>query len=376
MEIHWYMVPGDRELPWGTQSTTPASHGYFKQLAGALDHLGYTGVLLATSGYDCWLNGTALIPHTQRLKFIIAVHPGIVAPLRMAEYSATFDQISNGRLIINIITGDGKQLEPYGVTLDHDSRYQLTDEYWEVWRRLMNGDTVDYEGKHLKVRGAKLQIPFVQKPYPSLFFGGSSGPALAVAAKHADTYLTWGEPPPQAAEKIAAVRSLAAAQGRAVRFGIRLMVIVREKKEEAWAQAQRFLDRMDPNVMRAMATWRENATESVGQRRLHQVIGNKLPKHARELEFYPDMWSGYGLVRGGPGTAIVGDPETVAARIQEYRDIGFDTFILSNFPLVEEAYRVAELLFPVLKFPVEQKTGTVFSFAAPPRQQVVEAIAD
>jgi alkanesulfonate monooxygenase len=359
MEIHWYMVPGDRERPFGNQAKTPANFGYYKQLAGALDHLGYTGVLLATAGHDVWVNGAALIAHTQRLKFIIAVHPGIVAPLRLAEMSASFDQISNGRLIINIITGDGKQLVPYGVDLDHDIRYRLTDEYWEVWRRLMLGETVNFKGDYVQVKGAKLEVPFVQRPYPELHFGGSSRAALEVAAKHADTYLTWGEAPPEAAEKIGVVRTLAATRGRTLRYGIRLMVIVRETKEEAWAEAQRILDRMDPKVIEAMSLWRKTQSESEGVRRLHKVIGDRIPKDARELEFYPDMWSGYGLIRGGPGTVLVGDPESVAARIQEYRDLGFDTFILSNFPLVEEAYRVANLLFPALGYSAEKKNTVI-----------------
>lgn len=363
MEIYWYLVPTDGPYPWSPKGARITDFSYFRQMAGAVDHCGYTGALLATGGaaHDAWLTGAALIPVTERMKFIIAVHPGIVAPMMLAQKSVTFDQFSKGRLILNVITGEKHQFPQYGLELEHDQRYALTDEYWGVWRRLMSGETVDFEGKYVKLRGAKLMLEPYQKPYPPLFFGGSSAPAMAVAAKHVDTYLTWGEPPPQAAEKIAKVRALAAAQGRKLRFGIRLNVIVRETKEEAWDHAQWLLDHMDQNAIDFVRSW-TRGTDSVGQHRMNAIIGDRIPKHARELEVYPDMWGGFGLVRNGPGTAIIGDPETVAARIQEYRDIGFDTFILSNYPLVEEAYRVADLLFPVLGFPADKYAGKSFSF--------------
>jgi alkanesulfonate monooxygenase len=194
-----------------------------------------------------------------------------------------------------------------------------------------------------------LKLPAIQKPYPKLFFGGSSEPALSVAARHADTYLTWGEPPPQAAAKIQSVRERARALGRNVKFGIRLNLIVRETKEEAWDAAQWLLDRMDDTAV-AGAQTRNQASDSVGQKRMSEIVGGRKPKRARDLEIYPDLWAGFGLVRNGPGTAIVGDPQTVADRILEYRDIGFDTFIISGQPLLEESYRIADLLLPLLPF--------------------------
>jgi alkanesulfonate monooxygenase len=283
------------------------------------------------------------------MKFIIAVHPGIVAPLMLAQKAATFDQFSDGRLILNMVTGENRQMPPYGIELEHDERYALTDEYWGIWRRLMSGEVVDFEGKYLKLRDAQLKLPALQKPYPKLFFGGSSDPALTVAARHADTYLTWGEPPPLAAEKIQRVRERARALGRNVKFGIRLNLIVRETREEAWDAAQWLLDRMDDAAV-AGAQARNRASDSVGQKRMSEIVGGRKPARARDLEIYPDLWAGFGLVRNGPGTAIVGDPETVATRILEYRDIGFDTFIVSGQPLLEETYRVADLLLPLLPF--------------------------
>jgi alkanesulfonate monooxygenase len=226
----------------------------------------------------------------------------------------------------------------------------MADEYWGVWRRIMSGETVDFDGKYIKLKNARLALTAVQQPYPELYFGGSSPAAQQVAAKHADTYLTWGEPPPLAAEKVATVSALAATHGRKLRYGLRIYTIVRETKEEAWAYAQWLYDHMDQESI-ARNQNQAASSDSVGQQRVNSIIGNrfKTTKNARDLEIYPDIWSGIGLIRGGLSLAIVGDPETVAARIHEYEEIGFKVFILSGYPLIEEAYYVADLLFPILQ---------------------------
>jgi alkanesulfonate monooxygenase len=353
MELYWYLIPHDGAYPWAKRGRREVGFDYLAQLARAVDHLGYTGALLATGGgaHDAWGLESALIPLTRRMKFIVAVHPGIIAPLMLAQQAATFDQFSDGRLIINIVTGDERQMPPYGIELAHDERYGLTEEYWAAFKQLMAGQTVSFEGQHVRFRNARLELLPVQRPHPTLFFAGSSEPALNVAAKHADTYLTWGEPPPLAAEKIAQVRTRAAKLGRKVKFVIHLNLIVRETKDEAWAAAQWLYSHMDKDAI-AFTRARNEQSEAVGQHRMNAVVYERPHRHARDLEIYPDLWAGFGLIRGGPGTAIVGDPETVAARIDQYRSIGFDTFIVSGQPLLEEAYRVADLLLPLL--PIER----------------------
>lgn len=144
-------------------------------------------------------------------------------------------------------------------------------------------------------------------------------------------------------EKIAQVRAKAAAHGRKVRFGIRLHVIVRETTEEAWRAADRLISHLDDEtIAKAQAAFAK--TDSVGQHRMASLHNGKREK----LEISPNLWAGVGLVRGGAGTALVGDGPTVAARINEYADLGIDSFILSGYPHLEEAYKVGELLFPHL----------------------------
>jgi alkanesulfonate monooxygenase len=158
-----------------------------------------------------------------------------------------------------------------------------------------------------------------------------------------DVYLTWGEPPAAVAAKIADIRARAAKHGRTVKFGIRLHVIVRETNEEAWAAADKLISHLDDaTIEKAQAAFAK--MDSVGQRRMAALHGGRRDK----LEVSPNLWAGVGLVRGGAGTALVGDPETVAARIREYQDLGIETFILSGYPHLEESYRFAELVFPLL----------------------------
>jgi len=261
-----------------------------------------------------------------------------------ARMAATFDRLSNGRLLVNVVTGgDPAELAGDGLHLSKEARYDLTDEFLTVWRDILKGDRVDFEGQHLTVKGAKLLFPPVQSPYPPLYFGGSSPAAKRIAAKHVDLYLTWGEPPDQVAQKIAEVRQLAAEYGRTVRFGIRLHVIVRETESEAWSDAHRLIQHLDDDTI-AAAQAALAKSDSEGQRRMMELHNGD----RSNLEISPNLWAGVGLVRGGAGTALVGNPDTVAARMKEYTDIGIDTFILSGYPHLEEAYRVAELLFPKL----------------------------
>ncbi|HWO98486.1 MAG TPA: FMNH2-dependent alkanesulfonate monooxygenase [Bacillus sp. (in: firmicutes)] len=347
MEILWFIPShGDGRYLGTTKGGRTADYSYFRQVAQAADRLGYTGVLIPTgkSCEDPWMLAASLIPETQRLKFLVAVRPGLMVPSVAARMAATLDRISNGRLLINVVAGgDPVELAGDGVFLKHDERYEATDEFLAIWRSLLEGKDVDFKGKHLQVEGGKLLFPPVQQPHPPIYFGGSSPAGQAVAAKHTDVYLTWGEPPAQVEQKIKEVRRLAELEGRTVRFGIRLHVIVRETEHEAWEAADRLIQYLDKDTIEA-AQRAFARMDSIGQKRMVQLHGS-----GREaLEISPNLWAGIGLVRGGAGTALVGNPNQVAQRMKEYADLGIETFVLSGYPHLEEAYRVADLLFPLL----------------------------
>jgi alkanesulfonate monooxygenase SsuD/methylene tetrahydromethanopterin reductase-like flavin-dependent oxidoreductase (luciferase family) len=279
--VLWFLpTHGDGRHLGSTIGARPVSINYLRQIAQAADDLGYFGALLPTgrSCEDSCVIASALAPSTERLKFLVAVRPGLQSPTLAARMTAT-----------------------------------------------------------------RLFFPSAQQPGPPLYFGGSSAAAIDVAAEAIDKYLTWGEPPRQVAEKIAPVAARASQLGRQITFGIRLHVIVRETNDEAWKAADDLIRHAsDEMIAAAQAIFAR--MDSVGQRRMAELHQGRRDK----LEISPNLWAGVGLLRGGAGTALVGDPPTVAAHMKEYMALGIDTFIMSGYPHLEEAYRFAELVFPLL----------------------------
>ncbi|WP_227459342.1 FMNH2-dependent alkanesulfonate monooxygenase [Cupriavidus pauculus] len=355
MQVFWFIpTHGDSRYLGTSEGAREVNFDYLKQIAVAADTLGYEGVLIPTgrSCEDPWVAASALAAVTRQLKFLVAVRPGLMTPTLAARMAATFDRISGGRLLVNLVTGgDVAELEGDGLFLDHAARYEASAEFIRIWRDVLaashEGGEISFEGKHLHVKGARVLYPPVQRPHPPVYFGGSSDAAHDLAAQQVETYLTWGEPPADVARKIADVRARAAKHGRTVRFGIRLHVIVRETEAAAWAAADELISRLDDEtVARAQAVFAK--MDSEGQRRMAALHAGGAKRTREALEISPNLWAGVGLVRGGAGTALVGDPQTVAARMQEYADLGIDTFIFSGYPHLEEAYRFAELVFPLL----------------------------
>ncbi|MFD7695333.1 LLM class flavin-dependent oxidoreductase [Streptomyces sp. NPDC059805] len=354
LTFHWFLpTNGDSRHVVGGGHGSPAtasgrdrppSVAYLSRIAGAAEDLGFTGALTPTGAWceDAWLTTAMVSRHTERLKFLVAFRPGAVSPTLAAQMASTFQRHTGGRLLLNVVTGgESQEQRAYGDFLDKDDRYRRTGEFLQIVRGLWEGKSVDLVGEHLQVEDAKLAR--VPDPVPEVYFGGSSPLAGEVAARHADVYLTWGEPPAAVAEKIAWVRGLARAQGREPRFGIRLHVITRDTAEQAWAEARRLLDGFDTQTVRAVQAGLARS-ESEGQRRMLALHGGR----ADDLEIHPNLWAGIGLVRGGAGTALVGSHDEVVERIEEYHRLGIDEFVLSGYPHLEEAYWFGENVLPRL----------------------------
>jgi alkanesulfonate monooxygenase len=337
--------------PRGARSATrPPDIGYLAQVARSAEQLGFEGVLTPTGTWceDAWLVTAALISQTQRLKFLVAFRPGLTSPTLAAQMAATYQRISRGRLLLNVVTGgQADEQRRFGDHLSHDERYARTGEFLDIIRGAWRGEPYDFDGKYYQVSGATVMVP--PEPVPALYFGGSSAAAGPVAARYVDVYLTWGEPPHQVAEKIAWLRALAQAEGRTLRFGIRLHVISRDREQDAWAEADRMLEDLDPaEIVTAQQVLGQS--ESVGQERMRALhTGYRRSGSAADLEIYPNLWAGVGLVRGGAGTALVGSHEQVADRIEEYASLGIEEFIFSGYPHLEEAYWFGEGVLPELR---------------------------
>ena len=353
LAFHWFLptnggdgrqvVAGGHGVDAGSGGR-PASLAYLGQVARSAEQLGFEAALTPTGAWcqDAWVSTAMLAGVSERLKFLVAFRPGLTSPTLAAQIAATFQTMSGGRLLLNVVTGgEDAEQRSFGDFLDKDGRYARCDEFLTVVRRLWEGETVDFDGEHLRVEGARLQQ--VPATTPTIYFGGSSPAAGRVAARHADVYLTWGEPPAAVAEKIAWIRGLAAAEGREVRFGIRMHTITRDSSRAAWAEADRLLEGIDDETIERVQTGlRRSGSE--GQRRMLELHQGR-----REgLEVHPNVWAGVGLVRGGAGTALVGSHEEVAERIEEYHALGIDEFVLSGYPHLEECYWFGEGVLPLL----------------------------
>src|ERR1700710_78173 len=226
-----------------SQQSVPANYRaptrrYLGEVARAADRLGFEGVLTPTGTWceDAWLTSAALWAETERLKFLVAFRPGLVPPTLAAQQTATLQRFSEGRVLLNIVSGgDDVEQRRFGDWLGHDERYARTGEFLHVVNSVWREESVDFKGRYYDVKDARGASP--PDPLPQIYFGGSSAAALPIAAEYVDVYLTWGEPPQAAAQKIAKVRELAAARGRHLRFGIRLHTISRDTSAAAWAVA-------------------------------------------------------------------------------------------------------------------------------------------
>jgi alkanesulfonate monooxygenase len=344
MHLYWFLPSHGDGRTIGRPARAP-DIGYLAQVARAADRLGFTGALVPFGLFceDPWIVASALAQQTTRLKFMLALRPGLASPLLTAQMAATFQRLSGGRLVFNVVVGgDADEQHRYGDWLDHDRRYERAAEFLDLFHRLWNGEPVDFTSPHYRVEAGLLTRPDPRKP--EIHVGGSSGNARETAARHADVYLAWGEPPAQLRDLITDLRERAAGAGRQLRLGTRFHVISRDDPDEAWQVARRLLDGFDPGLIhKTQARFRR--TDSEGQRRMATLA----TAADGDLEIYPNVWAGYGLVRPGAGLALVGSHEQVADRIAEFQAIGIEDLILSGQPHLEEAYRFGEGVLPLLR---------------------------
>jgi alkanesulfonate monooxygenase len=359
VKLHWFLpTSGDGRTLLGAMRTVarhhlvpedgpevrPASIEYLGQVARSAEQAGFSAALTPTGTWcdDAWITTAALTGVTQRLKFLVAFRPGLQSPTLAAQMAATFQRVSHGRLALNVVIGgDDAEQQRFGDYLAKDDRYARADEWLTAVRGAWTGEPYSLDGDFVKVTDAIVINP---PAWPEVYLGGASAAALRVAARHADVFLTWGEPPEQVAAQLAKVKALADEEGRELRNGIRLHVIARPESADAWRAAEALLDGASDEVIGAVQSVIGNAV-SEGQRRQVALHGGQRDK----LEIYPNLWAGLGLLRPGAGVALVGSYAEVADRIQEFHELGLDEFILSSYPHLEELYHVSEGVFPILR---------------------------
>lgn len=342
MDFLWYLPNtiesghrgDDTAEGWGTLDFTVS-------IAEAAEAHGFSGALIGTGWgrADTMTIATGLIARTPRFRPLVAIRPGYWQPAQFACAAATLDQLSGGRLLINIVTGkDGPRA--YGDFEDRDAnRYARTAEFMRLVRRLWTETDVTFAGEHYRVEGSTCQPRPYRRPYPPFYFGGASPAAEQVAAELADVQLMWGESLAMAGERIERLQRLEQQYDRRqpLQFGLRITVVVRDTSAEAWRAAEAKLGGWEGQVERRVESHRTGAG-SVGQQRLVELMeqGEVVDRC---------LWTApatYGT--GAATTWLVGSAEEIIASLRDYAALGIDHFILSDTPYRDEAERVGELV--------------------------------
>jgi alkanesulfonate monooxygenase len=327
---------------------------YLQSLISTAGEAGFDALLTATNYHSEHENYTAAVAALARTAatdpaLLIAVRPGMFQPAMYAKMLATLQNLFPGRVRLNIVTGSSPaENAMYGDFEDHARRYERTREFMTILRQLWTQPPPQSHRSELYAFENAVLDPPPAQPIP-IYFGGASPVAQQIAADLADVYLMWGEREDMLAERMAQMQALAGQNGRAVRYGLRTHVIVRETEAEARAAAERLISRVDPQVRAAFVASHAHV-DGVGQQRQIEMIKGL----DSDLMVEPGLWAGVGMARSGVGVALIGDPQQVADKIRRYEDMGFSSFIFSGYPHLEEARRFGELVMPLLKGKAEE----------------------
>lgn len=356
-KFSWFIpIDGDGMHLGTIAPERPPSFDYLKTVVQTAERQGFYSLLIPTrfvNGLfdegaplmETWTTAAALAAVTQRIRFLIAIRPGFIAAGLLAKMVATLDQISQGRVDINIVPGGIQHdFERFGVDIDHDGRYDQAEELMQACRALWQGGVTDFSGTYITLRGARCS----PTPYgtPRFYQGGASPRAEALAARQAEVYLFWIEPADRLAERIERVRAQYHACGRQPQFGLRTHLVVHDDPDTAWEMADALIATADPDVLRQRQAITAG-TPMTGQ----QVQATQVAEH----RVGPHLWNGLSTVRVNCGTAIVGTPEQVTDDLLSYWELGIDEFILSGFPHVEECEHVSQQIIPLLRDKIAAK---------------------
>ncbi|MDR7254647.1 alkanesulfonate monooxygenase [Nocardioides sp. BE266] len=351
MEFLWY-IPNQVE-PGHRLDDTVEGHnslGRLTALARLTEEHGWGGALVGTGWKrpDTFTVSTALVAGTTTFNPLIAIRPGYWRPSHFASAAATLDQLSGGRVKVNIVSGPDHQAQYGDDEGDQANRYARTREFMRLVRRYWTEDDITFDGQHYRAEGATLEHKPVARPgrpHPKLYFGGASEAAQRTAAAEADVQLFWGEPLDGVAARIDHLKQLSADLDRdlpPLEFGLRITTLVRATTEEAWADAEVRVAEMAAGKDEWFVDPARRVAE--GQQRLLDLAerGDVLDDC---LYTAPGKYGG-----GGAGTTwLVGSPDDVAKALRRYADLGITHFVLSDTPYEREIVRVGDSLLPLLR---------------------------
>lgn len=344
-EVAWFddLCGGDTQFLGVLDNERRSNFSHCRTIMQTADRLGYNNILLPTSymvGQETIPFAAAMAAQTANINMLTAIRTGEIHPPMLARHIATLDHLLKGRLTINIINSDLP-----GLKEDADYRYQRCSEVIEILKQCWTKEQLVFNGeiyKNLQLTTDAVK-PYQQNGGPLLYFGGISDGSKAICAKHCDVFLMWPEPEAMLHATMKEMSEKAAAEGRKIDFGLRIHVIVRETEEAARAYARHIMSRFDTQGLNLKN--RAQDSTSLGVLRQDEIRATM----ADAEDFVePQLWTGIGRARSGCGGAIVGNPDQVLAKLNRYMDMGFRSFILSGYPLIEECEYFVRYVLPHL----------------------------
>jgi alkanesulfonate monooxygenase len=346
LEFGWFLpTSGDTTCYGDPTKAVPPSAELFDRVVLAAEAAGFEYFLVPVSAtcWEAWISSAMAVAKTKRIKALVAARPGYVSPVQLAKMAATFDQLSGGRLAVNLIAGQSDvESEAEGITLAKQDRYALMEEDVSIMKALWSAPgPVDFAGQFHTLKGARISPRPLQQPYPRFYLGGGSAEAWEISARHSDVHLFWGDTPARIEANIATIRDMAARHGRAhtIGFGMRLQILCRETEAEAWDAANELVRDVTEAQTRFIRT---HYASSVANQRVQQLAR----EHGDLIS--PHLWTGVIRVRPGAGIVIVGNPRQCADTLQQFIDLGCTSFCLSGYLHDEEATRFARWVRPLL----------------------------
>ncbi len=346
LEFGWYLpTSGDTTRYADGPNVVPAGTAMFDRVVAAAEAAGFEYLLVpvAIPCWEAWVTTAFMAGRSSTIRMLVAARPGYINPVMLAKMVTTFDQLTGGRIAVNLIAGQSEaENAADGIRLPKEDRYALMAEEVAIMKALWTAEApLDWEGRFHTLRGARVMPPPLQRPHPRFYLGGGSRQAWEISAAHADVHLFWGDRPETIAGQIGEIRAMAEAAGRgdALGFGMRLQIICRESEAEAWAAAEELV--ADVSVARTEAV-RANIANSVANQRVQALLSETGGLIA------PNLWAGLARVRQGAGVAVVGNPVQCADVLQRFIDMGCHSFCLSGYLHDAEAERFGRLVRPLL----------------------------
>ena len=345
LEFGWFLPTRGDTDDYGDPLKVPAGMDMFTRVAKAAEAAGFEYMLIPVGHqcWDAWMTGALMIGQTSRMRMLVAARPSYINPVLLAKMIATCDQLSGGRISVNLIAGQSDQENvAEGVKWSKEQRYEIMDEEVSILKALwtQGATRTDWNGTYYTLQQAELTPKPLQKPYPKFYLGGGSGHAWELSAKHSDVHLFWGDTYETIAANMKTIRGLAARHGRErdIGFGMRLQIVCRENEKDAWEAAEGLVRNVGADREAYIVSY---YAASAANRRVQEL-------RAKGDVIAPNLWVGLAKARPGAGVVIVGNPEQCADVLQNYIDIGCHSFCLSGYLHDAEAERFARMVRPIL----------------------------